>query len=566
MLSMVIVVAFLSIWQNFFPPPVPVQTKDGQSTSSEVSETGQPLSELSTEQIVEQAKVDQLSTAQVTLTKLSPVTPQHTLIDPDRFEVVLDSRGQIDQWSILESQYRKKLSETDSVPYLLSSATPEIDQEGKLKAPFLSPALQVLVNGDLVKGDYVLMDGATSSEATLILKTALIEVKRTFKLLANQYRLTSTVEIRNLSSGKLSVELRGVTRALQSAGESEGGMFSPPLNLIESVCEWSEDVERDSHVSLVDKIEDKDATEFAGARWLGVDSRYFMSALSVSTPLSCTQSASMSALGLDLSPPKGLSPIATTGSLIPQTFVDPQASVQSTVTLYGGPKKLELLDAAKPKLGAAIDFGIFSPICLPMLWAMGFFFDLLPNWGIAIILLTILVKLLTLPLTIKQYRSMAAMKKLQPDLAKVKEQYGDDAMRVQQETMALYKQHGVNPLSGCLPMLVMMPVYFALYRTIYSAVELYQARFFGWLTDLSMPDPLFVTPVILAGLMLLQSRLQPTNSSMDPAQRRLLTVFMPLMFGGMMLFLPSGLVLYILVNTVLGLFQQLWTNRQAEAT
>ena len=160
---------------------------------------------------------------------------------------------------------------------------------------------------------------------------------------------------------------------------------------------------------------------------------------------------------------------------------------------------------------------------------------------------------------------MAAMKKIQPELSALKEQYKDDPMRMQQETMALYKKHGANPLSGCLPMLVMMPIYFALYRTIYSAVELYQAHFVGWLHDLSMPDPYFVTPVILAGLMFLQAQLQPTNSAMDPAQRKMLTTFMPLMFGGMMLFLPSGLVLYILVNTALGLVQQQWSQRAMEA-
>jgi YidC/Oxa1 family membrane protein insertase len=179
-------------------------------------------------------------------------------------------------------------------------------------------------------------------------------------------------------------------------------------------------------------------------------------------------------------------------------------------------------------------------------------------------LLTILVKLLTLPLTIKQYRSMAAMKKIQPEMQALKEKYQkQDPMRFQQESMALYKKHGVNPVAGCLPMLLMMPVYFALYRTIYSAVELYQASFFGWLSDLSMPDPYLITPVALGLLMLLQARLNP-SPGMDPTQRKMMTTFMPLMFGGMMLFLPSGLVLYIFVNTVLGIFQQVWSQKQTE--
>ena len=138
-------------------------------------------------------------------------------------------------------------------------------------------------------------------------------------------------------------------------------------------------------------------------------------------------------------------------------------------------------------------------------------------------------------------------------------------MRFQQETMALYKNHGVNPLAGCLPMLAMMPIYFALYRTIYTAVELYQAEFFGWLTDLSMADPYFVTPVLLGGLMLAQARLNPTPG-MDPTQRKMMTTFMPIMFSAMMLFLPSGLVVYIFVNTILGIIQQVYTQRKMEAT
>ena len=160
---------------------------------------------------------------------------------------------------------------------------------------------------------------------------------------------------------------------------------------------------------------------------------------------------------------------------------------------------------------------------------------------------------------------MAAMKKLQPEMTKLKEQYQKtDPMRFQQETMGLYKKHGVNPLAGCLPMVVMMPVYFALYRTIFSAVELYQAPFFGWLADLSMPDPYFITPVLLAGMMFIQTNLQP-NPNMDPTQRKMMTIFMPIFFGAMMLFLPSGLVIYILVNTILGILQQRWIQNKSES-
>ena len=151
--------------------------------------------------------------------------------------------------------------------------------------------------------------------------------------------------------------------------------------------------------------------------------------------------------------------------------------------------------------------------------AYAFFFEFMPNWGIAIIILTVLVKILTLPLTVKQYRSMAGMKKIQPKMKGLQEKYADDKVRMQQELMKLYRENKVNPLSGCLPMLMMMPIYFALYRTIFfSAVELYQAPFFGWITDLSQQDAYYITPVLLGVLMMIQMRLNP--SAGDQTQQK----------------------------------------------
>ena len=151
---------------------------------------------------------------------------------------------------------------------------------------------------------------------------------------------------------------------------------------------------------------------------------------------------------------------------------------------------------------------------------------------------------------------MAGMKKIQPKMKVLQTKYADDKVKMQQELLTLYREHKVNPLSGCLPMLMMMPIYFALYRTIFSAVELYQADFFGWITDLSQQDPYYITPVLLGVLMLIQMRLNP--SAGDQVQQKIMMNVMPIMFTAMMLFLPSGLVLYILVNTVLGIAQQYW--------
>ena len=563
MISLVAVVVFFSVWQSIFPPPVPVD-----SVSQEKLSGDHKLSDLTVEKIAGQAEGETIEIAEpspsVTPSSLKPITRLHTLRDEHRFEVEFNSRGDIDQWSILESQYRHRLSETETVPYVLSTREPLMKEGGGLIAPFLTPTMEVKFNNELVQGEYTIEPGSNATNVSFVMRTAKLEVRKRYEVKPGEYRLRSHVEVKNLSGARAHIEVLGIARAVQDSSASEGGMFTPPLNLLESICAYGDDFERDSYSYLLSKLEDKDPVSFTGARWFGVDSRYFMISLSGTQALTCTQSVDPKLLSLKAGVPAGFSPLSTS-AVYYADFVNSAEQVKSEVTFYGGPKQLDLLAAVEPSLNEAIDFGIFSPICYLMLWAMGLFFSWLPNWGLAIILLTVLVKLLTLPLTLKQYRSMAAMKKIQPELSALKEQHKDDPMRMQQETMALYKKHGANPLSGCLPMLVMMPIYFALYRTIYSAVELYQAHFIGWLHDLSMPDPYFVTPVVLAGLMFLQAQLQPTNSAMDPAQRKMLTTFMPLMFGGMMLFLPSGLVLYILVNTALGLVQQQWSQRSMEA-
>jgi YidC/Oxa1 family membrane protein insertase len=182
------------------------------------------------------------------------------------------------------------------------------------------------------------------------------------------------------------------------------------------------------------------------------------------------------------------------------------------------------------------------------------------NWGVAIILLTVTVKLLTLYWTHKSMRSMQAMAKLRPQLDKLREKYADDKQRQQVETMNLFKAHKVNPLAGCLPMLLQMPVWFALYRSLSVAAELYQAPFIpGWISDMTSPDPFYIMPIALMGLMFVQSRITPQTAT--GAQQKMLQYGMPLMFGVFSFFFPAGLTLYILTNTILTLLHHLYLNR-----
>lgn len=252
-------------------------------------------------------------------------------------------------------------------------------------------------------------------------------------------------------------------------------------------------------------------------------------------------------------------------------LVKDQAGINRELVLYVGPKYFDRLEGADKIAGWAtgyksvIDLGWFSFIARPMLWLLHMLFNTFGNWGIAIILLTCLVKLATLYWTTKSMRSMKAMAALKPQMEEIQKRYPDDRQKQQQAQMELFKQHGVSPLAGCLPMLLQMPIWIALYRMLSSAGELHEATFIpGWLDDLTLPDPFYILPITLMGMMFLQSRLQPATG--DSAQQKILMYGMPLMFGGMSLFFPSGLTVYIFTNTTLGIVHSLYMNRTSAAS
>ncbi len=238
--------------------------------------------------------------------------------------------------------------------------------------------------------------------------------------------------------------------------------------------------------------------------------------------------------------------------------------------LYAGPKDLDELKAVGHNLQSAVDFGWFGLIGRPMLWILNQAHDLTTSWPLAILMLTLLVKALLWPITAKSMRSMRAMQLIKPELDKMKAeqeakakkagQDKADANEVNRLTFELYKKHKVNPLGGCLPMVLQLPVYIALYRTIQSSVGLYNQPLFGWITDLTQKDPFYVLPLILGAVMFVQQKITPQAGG-DPAQQKMMLYFMPGIFTLMMLQLPSGLTLYILTNTLLGIAQTLYTNR-----
>ncbi|HEX7915563.1 membrane protein insertase YidC [Rudaea sp.] len=242
-------------------------------------------------------------------------------------------------------------------------------------------------------------------------------------------------------------------------------------------------------------------------------------------------------------------------ALSPALTVAPNATGTFATRLYVGPKLQSDLANVAPGLELTADYGILTFIAQPMHWVLVQLHKLTGNWGVAIILLVLLLKLALYKPSEAQYRSMAKMKQFQPRLEALKERYGDDKQKLNAATMELYKKEKINPLGGCLPILIQMPIFFALLWVLQESVELRQAPFFGWIQNLSAPDPLFILPILNGVAMLATQWLSPASPGMDPMQQRMMK-FMPLIFAVMFAFAPAGLTLYWTVNGWLSLLQQ----------
>jgi YidC/Oxa1 family membrane protein insertase len=247
-----------------------------------------------------------------------------------------------------------------------------------------------------------------------------------------------------------------------------------------------------------------------------------------------------------------------TGVKVPAGTLAPGATATLTVPAYIGPQESDRLEKAAPGLDLVLDYGWLKILAVPLFVFLKWIHGIVGNWGWAIILLTITIKLAFYPLNAKAGRSMAQMKVLTPKMEKLKQLYGDDRQKLNQAMMELYRTEKINPLGGCLPIVVQIPVFIALYWVLLSSIELRHAPWLGWIHDLSAPDPFFILPVIYAISMFVQTRLNPQPA--DPIQARVMLI-MPIMFSVFFLFFPAGLVLYWVVQNLLSILQQWHINR-----
>jgi YidC/Oxa1 family membrane protein insertase len=251
------------------------------------------------------------------------------------------------------------------------------------------------------------------------------------------------------------------------------------------------------------------------------------------------------------------------GVKLPIASIAPGATAKATIPLFAGPQEQEILKAAAPNLDIVVDYGIFSFLAKPMFWLLNWFHGLVGNWGWAIVLLTILIKAAFYPLNAKAGRSMGKMKLFAPKMKELQERHAGDRMKLNQAMMDLYKKEKINPMGGCLPIVIQIPVFIALYWVLIAAVELRHAPWIGWIKDLSAPDQFFVLPVLYAITAFLQTKLQPPAPGMDPIQQKVL-MYMPVAFAVMFVFFPAGLVLYWTVSNILQIAQQWQINKMLE--
>jgi YidC/Oxa1 family membrane protein insertase len=369
---------------------------------------------------------------------------------------------------------------------------------------------------------------------------------------STRFRLQLDVSVTNRGAQPLDHHLAIALSGRQDPEKRGGGFLSgSSANTASMLCAIDDNkVER----KPIDKLGKDPLDKLGAVKWIGTDEKFFLLAAvpyPESPPLErrCAASAAPDGSGV------------VTLSFAERT-VPAQGTVDYAFAIYAGPKVIADLEAVRPggedvQLDKAVDVTL-AILSRPILSLLKFFHGFSHNWGLAIILLTLFIKAVTFFPTQKSLLSAKKMQRLAPKMNAIRKKYENDRQRQSVETMNLYKAHGVSPFGGCLPSLIQMPIWIALYSTLNYAVELYRAPFFAHIHDLTAKDPFYITPLLMGGVMFAQMRMSPSGA--DQQQQQMMSMMMPIMFTGFSLFLPAGLALYMLTSYLIGILQQLYVN------
>jgi YidC/Oxa1 family membrane protein insertase len=416
-----------------------------------------------------------------------------------------------------------------------------------------APMPKILLSGGFSDAGLV-YESSLLDTVTLVDKTQVIEfraqaspgitLKKVFTIDPKTYQLGYQAVIENHTSAPMAVSGEILFDKTYPLDEKIGGYaFEGPVLLNGKHLEEFK----------LDKVKTIGSyRDFAGEiQWFGFEDKYFLQAIIPKTPSSTTLIIRRTSdKTVELHYAFAPATIAAGSSLIKDNLI------------FLGPKELKPLEAVGYNLNKALDFGFFDIIAKPLLFAMNWIYKSVGSYGWTIIILTIIIKFLLYPLTLKSFTSMKELQKIQPLMKEVQQQYKDDKQKLNQELMRLYKEHKINPMGGCLPMLLQIPILFALYKLFYQAIELRHTPFhiFGtWLPDLSASDPYYITPILMGASQFVMQKMTPTTG--DPMQQKIM-LFMPVVFTFMFLSFPSGLVIYWLVSNILSIAQQAYINRK----
>jgi YidC/Oxa1 family membrane protein insertase len=385
-----------------------------------------------------------------------------------------------------------------------------------------------------------------------------VTIRRTFTLKRGEYTVTVRDDVINTGSAPWQGSV--YRQLLRNPPKVKSGMTNPESFSFSGATWYSADGGYQRRKFNEDYLEDGKVEARTASGWIAILQHHFFSAW-------IPQANDTTVISLDEQSLLAGGKRALIREVGPGVAVAPGQQATTSARLYVGPKLIEQMKAqGVPGLDRAVDYSqfmIFAVIGEGLFWVLSHLHALIGNWGWSIIGLVILVKLALYPLSAAQYKSMAKMRKFQPRIAQLKERYGDDRQKFQQAMMELYKKEKINPMGGCLPILVQMPIFLALYWVLVESVELRQAPWFAWIQDLTARDPYFILPALNMLVMWLTQKMTPAPG-MDPMQQKMMQ-FMPLVFGVMMAFFPAGLVLYWVTNGALGLLQQWWmTKRHGE--
>lgn len=403
---------------------------------------------------------------------------------------------------------------------------------------------------ELVPGEYRLKEGQNELKISLKANVNGAEVERTYTFQRGSYVVDVATHIVNRSTA--AVEGFPYYQILRNGQAPEGESalmqtFTGPAIYTEAA--------KFQKVTFEDITKGKaEFVKEAKDGWIGLVQHHFVSAWMTLDPADASQREFYTrAVGNDE---------FSAGMIFPAVKLNPGEEKTIAMRLYAGPQELEKIKSLAPGLDLVVDYGWLTVLAYPIFVLLNWINKLVVNWGVSIILLTVLIKMVFYPLSAAGYKSMAKMRKLAPRLQTLKERYGDDRQKLHEGMMKIYQEEKINPMGGCLPILVQIPVFIALYWVLLGAVELRQAPFALWIHDLSKPDPFYILPVVMAITSFIQVKLSP--ASPDPVQQKVMMA-MPVIFSVMFLFFPAGLVLYWLVNNVLSILQQWRINKVIEA-